>query len=44
MPRQPAGQAALVLYLAVQAAWAYTTWAVTLVPASAPGAASRWSC
>jgi low temperature requirement protein LtrA len=27
---------ALVLYLAVYAAWAYTTWAVTLVPAEDP--------
>ncbi|GHA17173.1 low temperature requirement protein A [Streptomyces purpurascens] len=27
---------ALVLYLAVYAAWAYTTWAVTLVPAENP--------
>lgn len=26
----------LVLYLAVYAAWAYTTWAVTLVPAEDP--------
>jgi low temperature requirement protein LtrA len=27
---------ALVLYLAVYAAWAYTTWAVTIVPAEGP--------
>ncbi|MFE7930770.1 low temperature requirement protein A [Streptomyces sp. NPDC057456] len=27
---------ALVLHLAVYAAWAYTTWAVTLVPAENP--------